>query len=173
MTTKRLWGDHKTWLKMYQMENGYQFVSRKQVPVPDGNDKVDAVVVIAHDTTGRLLIIKEHRPVAGGYIWALPAGLVDDGETIFEAAMREIKEETGLDLIVLEDEYRVNNFSSPGLTDEKVAIVCGYVYGEISTDKQEPGEDIQPFLMSPDDMMCCGLDDPNINMSIWLAMLLM
>jgi 8-oxo-dGTP diphosphatase len=48
---------------------------------------------------GRALIVKRaHEPRKGE--WSLPGGLVELGETLIEAARREIKEETGLDVEV-------------------------------------------------------------------------
>ena len=54
---------------------------------------VDCVVF---DRVERLLLIRRgHPPFKGRY--ALPGGFVDVGETVEEAALRELKEETGLD----------------------------------------------------------------------------
>ncbi len=48
---------------------------------------------------GRALIVKRaHEPRKGE--WSLPGGIVELGETLVEAARREIKEETGLDVEV-------------------------------------------------------------------------
>ena len=48
---------------------------------------------------GKALIVKRgHEPRKGE--WSLPGGLVELGETLIEAARREIKEETGLDVEV-------------------------------------------------------------------------
>ena len=53
---------------------------------------VDAVVF---DGTGRLLLIRRGKaPFKGQY--ALPGGFVEYGETVEEAARRELKEETGV-----------------------------------------------------------------------------
>lgn len=50
---------------------------------------------VVFDRAGRLLLIKrKHTPFKGQY--ALPGGFVDIGETVEEAALRELDEETGI-----------------------------------------------------------------------------
>ncbi len=159
--TNRLYGEDKSYLKLYELSNGFQFASRKAVPVVDGNGVADAVVVIAHDSQGRLLVIKEFRPCVNNFIWSFPAGLVDEGETICQAAYRETFEECGLRLMTTPESFRcyTNTYSSAGMTDEKIAIVNGTVYGELSTEYQEKSEKIIPYLLSADDMVKYGLYD--------------
>lgn len=173
--SKRLYGEDKSYLKLYELDNGFQFASRKAVPVVDGNEKPDAVVIIAHDPEGRLLVIKEFRPVIGDYIWAFPAGLVDEGETAFEAAGREIKEETGLTMMVDPENlvYFNNTYACPGMCDEKVVFVEGTVYGELSEEFQEKHENITPYLMDSDQIVDTFINDPDVKMQSWLAAYLM
>ena len=62
---------------------------------------VDAVAVLAVLEGGGLsepeiLLVKQFRPPVGRYTIELPAGLVDDGESPAQAAVRELREETGL-----------------------------------------------------------------------------
>lgn len=55
---------------------------------------VDTVVLTREATPSLLLIQRGNPPFAGD--WALPGGFVDEGETVAEAAPRELGEETGL-----------------------------------------------------------------------------
>ena len=48
------------------------------------------------DEQGRWLVVKKKYGGLKG-MWSLPAGFVDGGETLEQAAQREVKEETGLD----------------------------------------------------------------------------
>jgi 8-oxo-dGTP diphosphatase len=48
----------------------------------------------------KILLIKRHTVPFSGY-WALPGGRVDSGETVEQTIVREVKEETGLDVAVM------------------------------------------------------------------------
>jgi 8-oxo-dGTP diphosphatase len=64
---------------------------------------VDVVICTREDRSRVLLIKRKSDPYAGR--WALPGGFVDEGETLADAARRELKEETGVAIEELEQLY--------------------------------------------------------------------
>jgi ADP-ribose pyrophosphatase len=95
----------------------------------------------------RLVLIKQYRVPVGDYILEFPAGLIDEGETAEDAARREFKEETGMEvkniLVVSPSTY-----NSAGLTDETVTMVFAEVEGEPSTAENESSEDIEILVLN-------------------------
>jgi len=58
---------------------------------------VQCVGAVIRDEAGRMLLIKRgHEPGKG--LWSVPGGRVEPGETDEEAVVREVREETGLDV---------------------------------------------------------------------------
>lgn len=82
-----------------------------------------SVVVMPVDDSGRdsrVLLVRQYRHAANGYLWELPAGRIDDGEQELAAAKRELVEETG---------YRasrwkriLNFYASPGFLGETMSV---------------------------------------------------
>ncbi|MFE5506692.1 NUDIX hydrolase [Amycolatopsis japonica] len=64
---------------------------------PAANSVVPSVTVAVRDGAGRLLLI--HK--IDNDLWALPGGGHDAGERITDTAVREVKEETGVDVEIL------------------------------------------------------------------------
>ncbi|MBB5852523.1 NUDIX domain-containing protein [Amycolatopsis umgeniensis] len=63
---------------------------------PKANNVVPSVTVAIRDNEGRILLI--HK--VDNNLWALPGGGHDAGESIADTAIREVREETGLDIEV-------------------------------------------------------------------------
>lgn len=54
-----------------------------------------SVCILAISKSGRLLVQREYRPSVGEFVLGLPGGMVEEGEGILQAAVRELLEETG------------------------------------------------------------------------------
>ncbi len=107
----------------------------------------DAVVVIATDESGeRILLNKEYRMAVGNWVYNFPAGLIDEGETPQESAIREVKEETGLELYSIDD-YIDISYSAVGFSNEMNVCVVGKVKGEFQPSTSLV-EEIEPGLYS-------------------------
>jgi ADP-ribose pyrophosphatase len=94
-----------------------------------------------------VVLIKEYRVPLGGYIYAFPAGLVDDGESIEETVRRELLEETGFELVQIK---RITTplCSSAGLTDEMSPLVFVDVRSTPNAKQKLDGmEDIEVVLL--------------------------
>lgn len=61
---------------------------------PSANSLVVAVAAVVLDDSGRVLMIQR----GDNDLWAIPGGAQDLGETTTAAAVREVREETGLDV---------------------------------------------------------------------------
>jgi 8-oxo-dGTP diphosphatase len=58
-----------------------------------------AVAAIVFDADGRVLAIERGKPPGVG-LWSLPGGKQEPGETLKQAVVREVREETGLEVEV-------------------------------------------------------------------------
>jgi 8-oxo-dGTP diphosphatase len=63
--------------------------------------RVPCVGAVVRDESGRILVVRRALPPSQG-LWSIPGGRVEPGETLAEAARREVREETGLDVDVQE-----------------------------------------------------------------------
>lgn len=109
-----------------------------------------AVVPFLNDPRGddpQVLLIKQYRYAADGYLYEIPAGRLNSGEAPYDCAVRELKEETGCTALQVEPLFSF--LTTPGFTDEKIHLfmATGLTTGET---KHEADEflDLQPMLLS-------------------------
>lgn len=115
-----------------------------------GAQRADGVIIYSlyGEKKDRVVLIRQYRYAIGGYIYELPAGLVEPEEDYHEAAVREMKEETGLTLQPLKVDtiFEKPYYTTIGMTDECCGTVYGYADGEISSDLMEDTEEIEVVL---------------------------
>lgn len=87
------------------------------------------VRAIVLDEENRMLMVKQHHD--GKDIWMVPGGGIEEGEGAREAAVREVKEETGLDVNVTRLVWHVEEVSARGqrFVDFFLADVVGGTLG--------------------------------------------
>jgi ADP-ribose pyrophosphatase len=56
----------------------------------------DFVIIVATDSSGRILTKREYRHGSGEFELSLPAGMIEKGDSLIDAARRELREETGI-----------------------------------------------------------------------------
>jgi ADP-ribose pyrophosphatase len=133
-----------------------------------------SIVIMAVDDTDknpRVLLARQYRHPADAFLWELPAGRIDPGESEITGAKRELLEETG---------YTAKHwrpalyfYSSPGFLDETMAI---YLATGLKRGKAQPEEDelikIRMFPLSQLlRMVMTGkiIDGKTISAVLWLA----
>ena len=71
-----------------------------------------------------VVLIRQFRHCANGWLWEAPAGTLNPGETPEACALREVTEESGL--IAGRIEHVGFVFTAPGFTDEKIHLWLAY-----------------------------------------------
>ena len=120
--------------------------STDSIKAATGDNHPDGVILygVYGEERDKVVLIRQYRYPLGGYVYEFPAGLVEQGEDMLEAGVREMFEETGLDFTPVQTARPF--FTSIGMTDESCGTVFGYCSGTPSNAHQEGSEDIQVVL---------------------------
>jgi ADP-ribose pyrophosphatase len=124
-------------------------LDRDAVRFPDGSQAemdmirhpgASAIVPFMNDPQGedpQILLLRQYRYAAGGYIYEVPAGRLDGDESPASCAVRELKEETGCTADRMDPLFTM--FTTPGFTDEKIHVfmATGLSHGESAREADE------------------------------------
>ncbi len=130
-----------------------------RVRFPDGSEGelemvrhpgASAIVPFLSDPAGddpQVLMIRQYRYAAEGYLYEIPAGRLDEGEDPADCAARELREETGCTAERIEHLFTM--YTTPGFTDEKIHLfmAVGLTQGEAAREADEFVE-VVPMTLS-------------------------
>jgi 8-oxo-dGTP pyrophosphatase MutT (NUDIX family) len=117
-------------------------VNVERVPLPNGTTAELEIVrhpggaaVVAIDADQRVCLLRQFRHAAGGWIWELPAGKIDNREPPLDTARRELEEEAGMAAAAWQPlgDY----LSSPGVFTEVIHL---FLATELTPLPQRPEE---------------------------------
>ena len=164
------------WLNLFEViykrnnakERSWIMCSRKTNPIADAanSDAIMIVAIIKTDSGNKLVVTKEFRVPIWDYEYGFPAGLIDEGENINDTIARELKEETGLELVNIRHISRPV-YSSAGMTDESNQMVIAEVRGLPSVHLAGSDEDIEVLLMDAADIKTLLASDKKIAAKAW------
>ena len=105
-----------------------------------------AAAVVPLKDDGRVVLIRQFRHAAGGFIYEIPAGKLHPGEDPLVCARRELEEEIGYRAGTLE--LLSSIFTAPGFTDEVIHIykATGLSVGRQQLDRDEVLEVVEMSL---------------------------
>ncbi len=109
-----------------------------------------AVVILMLDEQGRIAFVVQHRPVIDKITLELPAGKLEEGESVEDAVKREAVEETGYEALNLKP--LLSFFPDPTITDEILNVyICDK--GEKRGQSLDDDEFIAPFFLNIKDVV--------------------
>jgi ADP-ribose pyrophosphatase len=131
-------------------------VQRLGLQLPDGREiqrdlihHRGAALILPVLADGSIVMIRNYRYAAEGYLWELPCGTLDEGETPDACAARELAEESGYTAGRMEKLGRF--YSCPGYSDE---IIHAYLATDLTRGEQnlEGYEDITVEILPDKDV---------------------
>jgi len=148
-------------LNLYELEATFRDGHSAPYYVASRRRDVDSIKAVTHDNhpdgvilygvygekKDRVVLIRQFRFPVNDFVYEFPAGLVDPGESLLTAGIREMKEETGLDFRPVDTpDWSRPYFTTVGMTDESCGTVFGYCSGSPSDAGLEDTEEIQVVL---------------------------
>lgn len=145
-------------LNLYELDASFRDGSRAPYYVASRRKDAGSIKAATHDNHAdgvilygvygeakdKVVLIRQFRYPVNDYVYEFPAGLVEPGEDMLDAGIREMHEETGLQFTPVQTARPF--FTTVGMTDESCGTVFGYCSGSPSNANQEGSEDIQIVL---------------------------
>ena len=123
-------------------------LSVDRVELPNGNTcdlemirHPGAAAVVPVDAEGNVLLVRQYRYAASGWLYEVPAGKLDAGEAPEICALREVEEETGVRSGRLTEMGWI--WTTPGFTNERIWL---YLATELEASSQ---------ALQPDEVLRC------------------
>ncbi len=159
---------HTNFLNFFELDTvkktgkpGKYFVASRaknvdELEIRRGETRADgvAIYVLCGSRHDKVLLIRQYRWPIGQYVYEFPAGLVEPGEDYYEAAVREVAEETGLRFTPIKADPMFTRpyYMTDGMTDEACALVYGYGEGDIRDQHLEDSEEIEVVCADRDEV---------------------
>jgi ADP-ribose pyrophosphatase len=128
-----------------------------------------AVAILPLVDAHTVCLLRNRRPIVGETLWEIPAGTLEPGEPVEEAAVRELAEETGYQAGTLVKLCEF--FPSPGVLSERTHLFLArnLVPGPM---RPEPGEELEPRSVPWADALAWALDGTIRDAKTLVALLL-
>lgn len=150
------------WLNLYEVDYvkdgktyDMYFASRRkqgQLDLENPNKIInDGSIVVPILSGDRIVMVRQYRPITNTWEIEFPAGLAKQEENPKDCAMRELKEETGLNVISMNCILPPRH-TATGLTDERTAIYVATVEGSLNTTGLEESEELELLTIPIEDI---------------------
>ena len=126
--------------KLYEMVSNFDYKEPEEI-----GQKASGVVIIGFREE-ELLLLKEFRMGVNQFVYNMPAGHSEKGESVEQCAKRELAEETGLYIKKI-CKILPPAYAAPDLSDSSAWVVIAEVEGEFEP-HTEADEYIQPLFVS-------------------------
>lgn len=134
-------------LKTYEMVSKNHNLTKDSI----GENNTAVIMLAFNKEHDKMIITQEFRMGVNQYVYGTPAGMIDAGESKTEAATRELREETGLELTRIIEILEPTFICAPVTDDIATVIICE-ASGEIKQ-SNSPDEEIHAAWYSKEQVI--------------------
>jgi ADP-ribose diphosphatase len=142
LSSRRIYAGKVLSLDLDEVEEPGGLHTRREVVRHSGS-----VAVLAVQDDGKIVLVRQYRYPVDAFVWELPAGRLDDGESPEQAAQRELQEEIGFKAGQLQKMAFFH--TTPGFCDESMHVfrATSLVASKAKGDEDERIE-VQAFTLA-------------------------